>query len=114
MGVAGERQTEIYAPKEAEQAPHDHALVDRNKSEIQQGDQWPELQPRHSDWPEILPTVSRVRNSWIFRTYTFDVVQNALPILALECADYCNEEQCVHCRCQCLIQDELFGCVRFM
>jgi hypothetical protein len=30
-------QTEIYAPNEADQPPHDHALVHRDKGEIYKG-----------------------------------------------------------------------------
>jgi hypothetical protein len=30
-------QTEIYAPKEADQTPHNHALVHRDKREIYKG-----------------------------------------------------------------------------
>src|ERR1700733_10704893 len=109
-------QTDIYAPEEPNQAPHNHAPVDRNNSEVQQRHQGPELQARCCEWPESLHTIVSsfpFLDSRHTETYSLAVAYNGLSVLALEGTHYRNEQQCVDSRSQCLVQGKFFGCVGF-
>ena len=113
--VARDHQTEIYAPEESDNAPHDHTPINRNKSEIQQGYHWPELQAGSYEWPETLRAViSRQVGLGSCATNPLTITYNGLSVFALECTHNRNEEQRVHCRCQCLVQGELLCCVRLV
>jgi hypothetical protein len=85
--VLRDYQTDVYAPEEPNQTPHNHTPVDWNNSEVQQRHQWPELQARYCKWPKSLHTTVSSFPFWILDMLKHTLRQSrimAFPSLLLK------------------------------